>query len=147
MAQPYGGYGTGMESIERLLDEVYAGQERVTRDAIHRRAVAEDLPAAELNRLEALPEGEYAYDEALAALARPEPANEGVPPVELSDEDLLRELTHLHRTRDDTFHRGSGQALARHTSRTTELEVEYLRRFPDRDIDPERLREGARLRE
>jgi hypothetical protein len=133
-------------TIEQLLDDLYAGQERITRDAIHRRAVADDLPADQITRLETLPEGEYAYDEVLAALSTGAEPAVGVPATELSDEDLERELAQLHRTREDTFHRGSPQALDRHTTRMAELEVEYLRRFPDREVDPERLRSGARRR-
>ncbi|GAA2278489.1 hypothetical protein GCM10010149_22560 [Nonomuraea roseoviolacea subsp. roseoviolacea] len=70
----------------------------------------------------------------------------GIDPRDLSDDDLLRELRQLHATRTDTFLHGSDDALARHTSRTNELESEYLRRYPERDVDPERLREGARAR-
>lgn len=70
----------------------------------------------------------------------------GIDPAELNDEDLLRELRHVHATRTDTLLHGSDDALARHTSRTNELETEYLRRYPERDIDPARLREGARER-
>lgn len=68
----------------------------------------------------------------------------GIDPHELSDDDLTRELRHLHQTRTDTFFHGSDDALERHTSRTSELETEYLRRFPEREIDPARLRSGAR---
>ncbi|RJL31632.1 DUF6158 family protein [Bailinhaonella thermotolerans] len=71
---------------------------------------------------------------------------EGVDPRELSDEDLFRELQHLHETRTDTLLHGSDDALERHTSRTQELEEEYLRRYPERDVDPDRLRSGARRR-
>ncbi|MEU7915757.1 DUF6158 family protein [Microbispora bryophytorum] len=70
----------------------------------------------------------------------------GVDPRDLGDEDLIRELRHLHETRTETFFHGSDDALERHTSRTQELEGEYLARFPDRQVDPERLREGARQR-
>ncbi|MFG1944844.1 DUF6158 family protein [Nonomuraea sp. NPDC048826] len=70
----------------------------------------------------------------------------GIDPATLSDEDLLRELRQLHTTRTDTFLHGSDDALARHTSRTNELESEYLRRYPAREVDPNRLREGARAR-
>ncbi|MEU0571568.1 DUF6158 family protein [Nonomuraea sp. NPDC005983] len=70
----------------------------------------------------------------------------GIDPRELDDHDLLRELRHLHATRTDTFLHGSDDALATHTSRTNELESEYLRRYPERQVDPERLREGARQR-
>jgi hypothetical protein len=81
--------------------------------------------------------------------ARRRPASRrsgGVPPQDLGDEELTRELTQLYSTRDDTLRHGSDQALATHTRRTQELEAEYLRRFPDREVDPERLREGARQR-
>ncbi|MEU8360649.1 DUF6158 family protein [Nonomuraea sp. NPDC048882] len=70
----------------------------------------------------------------------------GIDPAQLSDDDLVRELRHLHATRSDTFFHGSDDALTHHTSRTNELEAEYLRRVPDREVDPARLREGARQR-
>jgi Family of unknown function (DUF6158) len=69
---------------------------------------------------------------------------EGVPAEQLGTEDLLRELGSLHRTRHETLRHGSDHALLRHTERTGELESEYLRRFPAREIDPERERAGAR---
>jgi hypothetical protein len=145
-----------MEAIDRLLDTLYTAQERLSRQEIHRRAVAEELPPDAVLLVDALPEGEYTEDEAAAALAqieqdesgaRREGDAEGVPAEDLSDDDLQRELSQLHRTRDATFRQGSDQALDRHTTRTKELETEYLRRFPEREIDPERLREGARQRE
>ncbi|QUH00365.1 hypothetical protein HUO13_05615 [Saccharopolyspora erythraea] len=68
----------------------------------------------------------------------------GIPGSELSEADLLRELKHLHQTRHDTFLHGSPEALREHTARTFELEQEYVRRHPDRDVDPRRTREGAR---
>ena len=70
----------------------------------------------------------------------------GVPATELAEQDLLRELAHLHETRHTTFLHGSGDALEAHTRRTGELEAEYLRRHPEREIDPDRLRAGARER-
>jgi Family of unknown function (DUF6158) len=140
-----------MDRIETLLDEVYVGEERVSRDEIYRRAVAAELPGPMVTTLEKLPEGEYAQDEVLEALAQVGPPQaepgEGVPGEQLSDEDLLRELGELYRTRLDTVRHGSDQALARSTERTGELEAEYLRRFPDREVDPERLRAGARQRD
>ncbi len=68
----------------------------------------------------------------------------GVPAEQLSDEDLERELQHLHETRHDTFLHGSEDALHFHTVRTGELEGEYLRRNPDRVIDARRTRHGSR---
>lgn len=70
----------------------------------------------------------------------------GVPAAELADDDLLRELTHLHATRTETFLHGSDVALAVHTRRTQELEADWVRRNPARQIDPDRLRTGARER-
>lgn len=73
-------------------------------------------------------------------------ADSGIPASELPDDDLLRELASVHRTRHETLRHGSDQALVHHDERMAELEGEYLRRFPQREIDPERLTEGARLR-
>ena len=70
----------------------------------------------------------------------------GVDPERLSTEELLRELRSVHDTRHETFRHGSDDALEHHTRRTGELENEYLRRFPEREVDPERLRDGARAR-
>jgi hypothetical protein len=72
------------------------------------------------------------------------PGTTGVPAGDLAEEDLLRELAHLHATRHETFLHGSADALEAHTNRTTELEAEYLRRHPEREVDPRRLRAGAR---
>lgn len=70
----------------------------------------------------------------------------GVPPQELADEDLEREVAHLHETRHDTFHNASEDALEAHTRRMLALEAEYLRRFPERSApDPMRTRAGSRL--
>ena len=68
----------------------------------------------------------------------------GVPPEDLAETDLLRELAHLHTTRHDTFLHGAPDALREHSSRTAVLEAEYLRRHPERDVDPARTRAGAR---
>ena len=62
--------------------------------------------------------------------------------ADLGDQDLRRELAHLHETRHETFLHGSDSALAAHTQRTGELEQEYLRRNPGREVDPDRLRRG-----
>jgi hypothetical protein len=70
----------------------------------------------------------------------------GVDPSSLSDDDLFRELESLHSTRTTTLRHGSDDALQAHTERSKALEEEYLRRRPAREVDPERLREGARAR-
>ncbi|WP_406041569.1 DUF6158 family protein [Micromonospora sp. NBC_00898] len=65
----------------------------------------------------------------------------GVDPSELGDEDLIREMQSLHRTRLDTLRHAADSALANHLRRTAELETEYLARHPGREVDPSRLRE------
>jgi Family of unknown function (DUF6158) len=64
----------------------------------------------------------------------------GVLPQDLPDADLFRELSSLYETRQDTLRHGSDAALSHHNQRLAELETEYLRRFPDREVDPARLR-------
>ena len=69
----------------------------------------------------------------------------GIPPSDLADDDLEREVTHLHETRHETFLNGSEDALQAHTERMLALEAEYLRRFPDRAApDPMRVRATRR---
>jgi len=194
------GYRVGMHDLNAILDEVYVGEERVSRAEIHRRAVAELAPSALIGALDALPEGEYTHEELTEALSQmvepvvlppagagpgrpvggvaggsgnelsiydamdadevgvglvagdvppqstPSGWVQGVPAGGLDDQDPLRELGELHRTRHDTLRHGSAHALARHTERLNELEQEYLRRFPQREVDPQRLRSGARTR-
>lgn len=70
----------------------------------------------------------------------------GIPANRLAQDELLRELASVHRTRHETLRHGSAQALLHHDVRLAELEVEYLRRVPGREVDPERLAEGARAR-
>jgi hypothetical protein len=76
------------------------------------------------------------YDGPTGSAVRP---TLGVEPAHLDTPDLFRELAHLYETRLDTLRHGSGSALAHHDRRTAELEREYLRRFPEREIDPRRL--------
>ncbi|GAA4788350.1 hypothetical protein GCM10023200_23500 [Actinomycetospora chlora] len=71
-------------------------------------------------------------------------ATPGVDPASLGEDPLLHELEHLHGTRNVTFRHGSDDALAAHDRRTRELEAEYLRRHPQREVDPARTRTGAR---
>ncbi|SCL41629.1 hypothetical protein GA0074692_6416 [Micromonospora pallida] len=54
----------GSRMIDDLLDDIYHGQERISQAEIQRRAVAAELPAELLTRISALPQGEYAMDEA-----------------------------------------------------------------------------------
>jgi hypothetical protein len=65
----------------------------------------------------------------------------GVPPGQLDDDDLLRELASIHRTRHETLRHGSEDSLVEHNRRMAELEAEYLQRVPEREVDPSRLRD------
>jgi hypothetical protein len=69
----------------------------------------------------------------------------GIAPDELADDDLRREVAHLHETRHDTLLGGSESALRAHTERMLALEREFLRRFPEEGTpDPARTRAGSR---
>ena len=69
----------------------------------------------------------------------------GVPAADLSDEDLRREVGHLHETRHDTMLNAGEDAFEVHTRRMLELEQEFLRRFPIESApDPARTRAGRR---
>jgi len=69
----------------------------------------------------------------------------GIAPDELADDDLRREVSHLHETRHETLLHGSESALRAHTERMLALEQEFLRRFPqDSAPDPQRTRAGSR---
>ena len=57
---------------------------------------------------------------------------QGRPASELTDEELERQGTHAHETRNWVFLHGSAEQFARHTTRMLELEQEYLRRHPKR---------------
>jgi hypothetical protein len=62
------------QSLNDFLNDLYRGQERLTRDEIQRRAVTDDLPTDVKTRIDALPEGEYALDEVAEALTLEDPA-------------------------------------------------------------------------
>ena len=63
----------------------------------------------------------------------------GIDPAELAEDDLIRELSSLYRTRLSTLRHGPDAALANHFKRTAELETEYMVRHPGREVDPARL--------
>lgn len=54
--------------LDAFLDDAYDAQERLSSLDLQRRAIAADLPAEARTRIDALPEGEYAQDEAAEAL-------------------------------------------------------------------------------
>ena len=57
-----------LRELDEFLDNAYAAQERLSSSDLQRAAIAADLPATALTRIDALPEGEYAQDEAAEAL-------------------------------------------------------------------------------
>lgn len=56
----------------------------------------------------------------------------GVPARELSDDELERQGTQAHATRNWVFLHGAAAQFRHHTERMLELEQEYLRRHPKR---------------
>ncbi|RII12395.1 hypothetical protein DSC45_26380 [Streptomyces sp. YIM 130001] len=70
----------------------------------------------------------------------------GVDPKSLDTQQLLKELETIHRTRHDTLLHGSDDALRAHNVRMSDLEGEYLRRYPRRPVANGRTRDGARAR-
>ncbi len=75
----------------------------------------------------------------------------GLPANELSDEELERQGTHAHATRNWVFLHGTAEQYQRHTERMLELEQEYLRRHPKRTWQgtggaPVEVDEATRLR-
>jgi hypothetical protein len=54
--------------LAAFLDDAFDAQERISSADLRRRAIAADLPADLRTRIDALPEGEYAQDEAGEAL-------------------------------------------------------------------------------
>ncbi|MGH3948180.1 MAG: DUF6158 family protein [Pseudonocardiaceae bacterium] len=56
----------------------------------------------------------------------------GLPARELSDEELERQGTQAHLTRNRVFLHGTAEQFRHHTERMLELEQEYLRRYPKR---------------
>jgi hypothetical protein len=57
-----------LQLLDEYLDDAFSAHERLTSADLQRGAIAADLPATVLTRLDALPEGEYAQDEAAEAL-------------------------------------------------------------------------------
>lgn len=127
-------------TVSAMLEKIFAGPEQINIEEMHRRAVLADLSPELIAAIGELPEGLYDRSAAEALLDR----GSGVDPAALSEDDLVREMESLGHTRAETVRHGSWSALARHTTRAHELENEYLRRHPEREIDPQRTRQGAR---
>ncbi|MFE7134982.1 DUF6158 family protein [Streptomyces sp. NPDC057638] len=79
-------------------------------------------------------------------MSRAENQHRGIEAARLGEQELIRELENIHRSRHDTLLHGSPAALAAHTTRMAELEEEYLRRHPERPVSSGRTRAGARAR-
>lgn len=62
------------------------------------------------------------------------------PTTELTEQKLLAELTHLYQTRLDTLRFGAQSAWENSDHRIAELEGEYLRRHPEREVSERRER-------
>ena len=56
------------QQLDEYLDEAFTAQERLSSADLQRGALVAGLPATALTRIDALPEGEYAQDEAAEAL-------------------------------------------------------------------------------
>jgi hypothetical protein len=68
----------------------------------------------------------------------------GIPAADLSDDDLRREVTHLHEIRHDAMLDASEDAFETHTRRMLELEAEFISRFPREAAPaPSRTRAGS----
>lgn len=65
------------------------------------------------------------------------------PTQELSDEQLFEHLGQLYATRLDTLRHGAQDAWDNSDRRLRELEGEYLRRYPDREVSSDRVRPGS----
>src|SRR4051794_28401599 len=59
----------------------------------------------------------------------------GIPASELTDDDLERELTHVHEKRHDVFLTGTADQLLNNVARMLELEKAFLERFGERVPD------------
>jgi Family of unknown function (DUF6158) len=127
-------------TVAALLERIFEESEQIDVGEMRRRAVIAQLPADLVAAIGDLPEGHYDLTTAEALLAR----GAGIDPATLSEEDLLREMESLGHTRAEAVRHASWSALARHTTRTHELEIEYLRRHPEREVSPLRTRAGAR---
>ncbi|MCY1144648.1 hypothetical protein OWR29_42180 [Actinoplanes sp. Pm04-4] len=57
-----------IRELDAFLEDAFDGQERLSSADLQRRAIASDLTATALTRIDALPEGEYAQDEAAEAV-------------------------------------------------------------------------------
>ena len=65
------------------------------------------------------------------------------PTQELTDEELFEHLGQLYETRLETLRHGSQDSLDNSDRRLRELEGEYLRRQPEREVSPERVRPSS----
>jgi hypothetical protein len=57
-----------LQLLDAYLDDAFLSTERLSSGDLQRGAIAADLPATAMTRIDALPEGEYSQDEASEAL-------------------------------------------------------------------------------
>ena len=57
-----------MRELDPFLEDAFDAQERLSSADLQRRAITSDLTASALTKIDALPEGEYAQDEAAEAV-------------------------------------------------------------------------------
>lgn len=118
---------TQYPELDMLLDEAFRGQDRVSSDELRRRAVAAELPAEPMGRVDALPEGEYDIDEVTDAIRSPSLRNA------LAAADGLPDFAEEH---DDMT---VGDGLSDGTD-VDEIEQESPRGLGGMDIPPRPLR-------
>ena len=56
-----------LRQLDEFLDEIFTAQDRLTNIEIQRSAIAAELPAELMTRIDGLPEGMYSQDEASEA--------------------------------------------------------------------------------
>ena len=92
-----------------------------------------------------MPRGPGGHSKTMTDALPPHGGPHGVDPRELSDDDVVREVTRLHETRHEAMRGASESAFEAHTQRMLALEREYMHRFPeDSAPDPLRTRAGSR---
>lgn len=71
------------------------------------------------------------------------PPDDHHPTANLDDQTLFAELGRLYSTRLDTLRYGADAAWQNSDRRMAELEGEYLKRYPEREISSRRQRPGG----
>lgn len=118
--------------MEEPIDALFGSDQHLTKDEILARARALGWSGELQDRIKIL--GGYEYDriELADTLSQPHtkpiPQSPDLPPDDLDNTRLRREVTNAHERAQEADERGSDQDRARAGQRLTELENEYLRR-------------------